>query len=125
MWYILYCIDGEQLLQQSVIDYVITLCLIATTSNKRKRGRNTCKEFEWKRGRNTCKDFERKRALWIIPICIPPKTQGVVGPNASTFTTRVGNIIREYADFHHSLWTKVPENHKQMLKNCLLVSCIV
>ena len=113
MWYILYCIDGEQLLQQSVIDYVITLCLIATTSNKRKRGRNTCK------------DFERKRALWIIPICIPPKTQGVVGPNASTFTTRVGYIIREYADFHHSSWTKVPEDHKQMLKNCLLVSCIV
>uniref|UniRef100_A0A2N9G009 DUF4216 domain-containing protein n=1 Tax=Fagus sylvatica TaxID=28930 RepID=A0A2N9G009_FAGSY len=79
----------------------------STTSNKRKRGRNKCKEFQ------------RKRALGIIPITIPPNTQGVIGPNASTFTTRVGYIIREYAEFHHMSWTKVPDDHKQMLKNRL------
>ena len=99
------------LLYQIGIDYVILFCLTATTSNKRKRGRNKCKEFQ------------RKRALGIIPITIPPNTQGVIGPNASTFTTRVGYIIQEYAKFHHMSWTKVPDDHKQMLKNRLAVSC--
>ncbi len=63
------------LLYQIGIDYVILFCLTATTSNKRKRGRNKYKEFQ------------RKRALGIIPITITPNTQGVIGPNASTFNT--------------------------------------
>ena len=87
------------LLYQSVTNYVIIFCLTATTSNKQKR----C--------RNQCKDFARKKALGIIPIIIPPNTQGVVGPNAITFTTRVGYIVRNYAEFHHFSWTKVPEDH--------------
>uniref|UniRef100_A0A2N9G8S3 Uncharacterized protein n=1 Tax=Fagus sylvatica TaxID=28930 RepID=A0A2N9G8S3_FAGSY len=49
-----------------------------------------------------------------------PGAPGASCSNATTFTTRVGYILRNYAEFHDFLWTKVPEDHIQILKNRLV-----
>ena len=78
---------------------------------------------KWKRGRNLCTKFKKLRENGLVPITIPLGAQGPVGENAIMFTRRVGFIVREHANLSYESWSKAPQEHRQMLKNRLVVSC--
>ena len=102
---------STKLLCQNVTDYAILFFLIATMANK------------WKRGRNLYTKFKKLRKNGRIPITIPLGAQGPVGENAIVFTRRVGFIVREHVNLSYQSWSKALEEHRQMLKNHLVVNC--
>ena len=66
-----------------------------------------------------------KQKRCCIPVIILPGGQGVVVKNASLLIGWVSVIICKHANLSYDSWSKALKEHRQMLKNHLVVSCIV
>ncbi|XP_042986043.1 uncharacterized protein LOC122314485 [Carya illinoinensis] len=74
-----------------------------------------------KRGRGPAKGtlFERMRKVGKIPLVIQDGHRGPSCENACLFTGRLTEIIKVYADMRHASWSRVPEDEKTELIDCV------
>ena len=103
--YLCHCKTLNKFLYQNIADHIIIFYLkLLWLTNKKDR-------------------YKKDRCC--ILVIILPRGEGIVVKNASLLIGWVSVIICKHANLSYDSWSKAPKEHQQMLKNHLLVSCIV